>query len=45
MTIAAEGLIGLLRDRAYLRVWLVGVFSGVARWLESLADHHDLDVR
>jgi MFS family permease len=34
--IAAEGLTGLLRDPAYLRVWLVGVFSGIARWLEML---------
>ncbi len=34
--IAAEGLTGLLSDPAYLRVWLVGVFSGIARWLEML---------
>jgi len=34
--IAAEGLTGLLRDPAFLRVWLVGVFSGIARWLEML---------
>jgi MFS family permease len=34
--IAAEGLTGLLREPAYLRVWLVGVFSGIARWLEML---------
>lgn len=33
---AAEGLTGLLREPAYLRVWLVGVFSGIARWLEML---------
>ena len=29
-------IIGLLRDTGYLRVWLVGVCSGVARWLELL---------
>ena len=34
--IAAERLTGLLRDPAYLRVWLVGMFSGIARWLEML---------
>ena len=34
--IATEGLTDLLRDKAYLRVWLVGVFSGIARWLEML---------
>ncbi len=34
--IATEGLTGLLRDPSYLRVWLVGVFSGIARWLEML---------
>ena len=26
----------LLRDPVYLRVWLIGGFSGVARWLEIL---------
>jgi len=26
----------LLRDRVYLRVWLIGGFSGIARWLEML---------
>lgn len=34
--IATQGLTDLLRDPAYLRVWLVGVFSGIARWLEML---------
>ncbi len=29
-------IIGLLSDTGYLRVWLVGVCSGVARWLELL---------
>ena len=29
-------IIGLLRDTGYLRVWWVGVCSGVARWLELL---------
>ena len=26
----------LLRDPVYLRVWSIGIFSGVARWLEML---------
>ncbi len=26
----------LLRDPVYLRVWLIGLFSGIARWLEML---------
>ncbi len=30
------GVRGLLRDVQFLRVWLVGIFSGVARWLEML---------
>jgi len=30
------GLRGLLRDAEFLRIWLVGIFSGVARWLEML---------
>ena len=34
--IATQGLTDLLRDTSYLRVWLVGVFSGIARWLELL---------
>ena len=34
--IATHGLSGLLRDPAYLRIWLVGGFSGIARWLEML---------
>ena len=31
-----DGLASLLRDPAYLRVWSVGAFSGIARWLELL---------
>lgn len=34
--IATQGLADLLREPSYLRVWMVGVFSGVARWLELL---------
>ena len=34
--IATKGLTDLLREPAYLRIWLVGVFSGIARWLEML---------
>ena len=34
--IATQGLTDLLHEPSYLRVWLVGVFSGVARWLELL---------
>lgn len=34
--IATQGLADLLREKSYLRVWLVGVFSGIARWLEML---------
>ena len=30
------GLRDLLADAEFLRIWLVGVFSGVARWLEML---------
>lgn len=30
------GMRSLLRDVEFLRVWLVGIFSGVARWLEML---------
>jgi MFS family permease len=30
------GVRGLLHDAQFLRVWLVGIFSGVARWLEML---------
>ncbi len=26
----------LLSDPAYMRIWLIGVFSGIARWLELL---------
>ncbi len=33
---AARGLRDLLADATFLRIWLVGVFSGVARWLEML---------
>jgi MFS family permease len=34
--ISTQILKGLLSEQAYLRVWLVGVFSGIARWLEML---------
>jgi MFS family permease len=34
--IATQGLADLLREPSYLRVWMVGVFSGIARWLELL---------
>ncbi len=34
--IASHPLRDLLRDPVYLRVWLIGIFSGVARWLEML---------
>jgi MFS family permease len=30
------GVRDLLRDTQFLRIWLVGIFSGVARWLEML---------
>ena len=30
------GLRDLLTDKQFLRIWLVGIFSGVARWLEML---------
>lgn len=33
---ATHRLRDLLRDPVYLRVWLIGIFSGVARWLEML---------
>ena len=33
---ATHPLRDLLRDPVYLRVWLVGGFSGIARWLEML---------
>ncbi len=33
---AAQPLRDLLRDPVYLRVWLAGGFSGIARWLEML---------
>ena len=32
----SQGLGGLFRDGIFLRVWLTGVASGVARWLEML---------
>ncbi len=31
---ATHRLRDLLRDPVYLRIWLVGGFSGIARWLE-----------
>lgn len=34
--IATKELTDLLGDASYLRLWLVGVFSGIARWLEML---------
>ncbi|MCZ6586980.1 MAG: hypothetical protein O7B24_03455 [Alphaproteobacteria bacterium] len=34
--IATKELTDLLGDASYLRVWLIGVFSGIARWLELL---------
>ena len=33
---ATHPLWDLLRDPVYLRAWLVGGFSGIARWLEML---------
>jgi MFS family permease len=33
---ATPRLRDLLRDPVFLRVWLIGIFSGVARWLEML---------
>ncbi|MBS29295.1 MAG: hypothetical protein CL566_10310 [Alphaproteobacteria bacterium] len=33
---ARGGLRDLLRDAEFLRIWFVGIFSGVARWLEML---------
>ncbi len=36
MTTAPHPLRDLLRDPVYLRVWLAGGFTGVARWLEIL---------
>ena len=30
------GISDLLREPVFLRVWLIGIFSGVARWLEML---------
>lgn len=30
------GVTGLLRDALFMRIWLVGVGSGIARWLEML---------
>ena len=33
---ATHRLRNLLRDPVYARVWLIGIFSGVARWLEML---------
>jgi MFS family permease len=33
---ATHRLRDLLRDPVYLRIWLVGGFSGIARWLEML---------
>jgi MFS family permease len=33
---ARHRLGGLLRDPVYVRVWLIGCFGGVARWLEML---------
>ncbi len=33
---ASGQLRGLLGDPVYLRIWLIGVCSGVARWLEVL---------
>lgn len=33
---ATHGLGELLRDPVYLRIWLVGVCGGIARWLELL---------
>lgn len=32
----ATGVRDLLSDREFLRIWLVGVFSGIARWLDML---------
>ena len=34
--ISTHILKGLLSEQTYLRVWMVGVFSGIARWLEML---------
>jgi len=34
--IATQSLRDLLRGPVYTRVWLIGIFSGVARWLEML---------
>ena len=34
--ISTQILKGLLSEQTYLRVWMVGVFSGIARWLEML---------
>ncbi len=34
--VAAHPLRDLLRDPVYLRVWLIGGLSGIARWLEML---------
>ncbi len=34
--IATRPLRVLLRNPIYLRVWLIGIFAGVARWLEML---------
>ncbi len=31
-----DGVRSLLRDSAYLRVWLIGACVGIARWLELL---------
>ncbi|MEK9662137.1 MAG: MFS transporter [Alphaproteobacteria bacterium] len=33
---STRGMRELLADAEFLRIWLVGVFSGVARWLEML---------
>lgn len=33
---APAGLRSLLTDAEFLRIWMVGVFSGIARWLEML---------
>lgn len=34
--LATQGMRELLRNPAYVRVWLVGLFTGVARWLDML---------